>query len=33
MFYRMCTVNTGAMYFAALLRNGIDDIYKNEINQ
>lgn len=32
-FYRMCTVNIGAMYFASLLRNGIDDIYKNEINQ
>lgn len=29
----MCTVNIGAMYFASLLRNGINDIYKNEINQ
>lgn len=29
----MCTVNIGAMYFASLLRNGIDDINKNEINQ
>lgn len=28
----MCTVNIGAMYFASLLRNGIDDIYKNEIS-
>lgn len=30
----MCTVNIGpCIYFASLLRNGIDDIYKNEINQ
>lgn len=29
----MCIVNIGVMYFVVLLRNGIDDIYKNEINQ
>lgn len=29
----MCVVNIGVMYFVLLLRNGIDDIYKNEINQ
>lgn len=29
----MCIVNIGVMYFVLLLRNGIDDIYKNEINQ
>lgn len=29
----MCIVNIGVMYFVLLLSNGIDDIYKNEINQ